>query len=369
MNLSTIPSADISDKKFFSDDERYADLINGLICQGRPVVRKEDLQDLDTQTGIWNDPAIHKSKNRRRVKLRDLVKKASFGVNFLVIGIENQQTIDYSLPLRCMTYEAGEYERQAAMIRRAVRNADIKQNPGEYLYSFSKESHLHPSIIIVLYYGELPWDGSVDLHGMIDFSGIPEEFHPLIQNYRIHLVDVPHLQNTDVFKTDIRQVFDFIRYSDDKTYLKKLLNTSEYQMLDKDAYEMIATHTSMSTLLEPRMMQTRGGKINMCKAIDIWLAEREAKGISQGLSQGLSQGISQGNDETSYKMLMKIIVSRFGKKAGELASPTIRYLTSDERIDLVETAATTDTFAHFQDALRRATTETQRSPQSPAPHQ
>ena len=124
---------------------------------------------------------------------------------------------------------------------------------------------------------------------------------------------------------------------------------------------MIATHTSMSTLLEPRMMQTRGGKINMCKAIDIWLAEREAK--------GLSQGISQGNDETSYKMLMKIIVSRFGKKAGELASPTIRYLTSDERIDLVETAATTDTFAHFQDALRRATTETQRSPQSPAPHQ
>ena len=356
--MSTIPSADISDKKFFSDDERYADLINGLICQGRPVVRKEDLQDLDTQTGIWNDPAIHKSKNRRRVKLRDLVKKASFGINFLVIG---------------MTYEAGEYERQAAMIRRAVRNADIKQNPGEYLYSFSKESHLHPSIIIVLYYGELPWDGSVDLHGMIDFSGIPEEFHPLIQNYRIHLVDVRHLQNTDVFKTDIRQVFDFIRYSDDKTYLKKLLNTSEYQMLDKDAYEMIATHTSMSTLLEPRMMQTRGGKINMCKAIDIWLAEREAKGISQGisqgLSQGLSQGISQGNDETSYKMLMKIIVSRFGKKAGELASPTIRYLTSDERIDLVETAATTDTFAHFQDALRRATTETQRSPQSPAPHQ
>ena len=145
--MSTIPSADISDKKFFSDDERYADLINGLICQGRPVVRKEDLQDLDTQTGIWNDPAIHKSKNRRRVKLRDLVKKASFGVNFLVIGIENQQTIDYSLPLRCMTYEAGEYERQAAMIRRAVRNADIKQNPGEYLYSFSKESHLHPSLL------------------------------------------------------------------------------------------------------------------------------------------------------------------------------------------------------------------------------
>lgn len=359
--MSTILSADISDKKFFSDDERYADLINGLICHGRPVVQKEDLQDLDTQTGVWNDPAIRKTNKLRRVKLRDLVKKASFGVNFLVIGIENQQTIDYSLPLRCMTYEAGEYERQAAIIRRTVRNENTKRNPGEYLYSFSKESRLHPSIIIVLYYGELPWDGSIDLHGMIDFSGIPEEFHPLIQNYRIHLVDVRHLQNTDVFKTDIRQVFDFIRYSDDTAYLKELLTTSEYQRLDKDAYEMIATHTNMPTLLEPRMMQTKGGKINMCKAMDIWLAEREAKGVSQGLAQG--------SDETSYKMLMKVILSRFGKKAGELASPAVRHLTPDQRMELVETAATADTFARFQDALHRATTEIPRSLQSPAPRQ
>ena len=107
----------------------------------------------------------------------------------------------------------------------------------------------------------------------------------------------------------------------------------------------------------------------MSKAMDIWLAEREAKGMSQGISQGIAQGLSQGNDETSYKMLMKIIISRFGKKAGELAAPAIRHLSSDERLDLVEAAATTDSFARFQDALRRATTETPRSPQSPAPRQ
>ena len=58
----------------------------------------------------------------------------------------------------------------------------------------------------------------------------------------------------------------------------------------------------------------------MCKAMDIWLAERESKGVSQGLSQGLSQG----NEEMSYKMLMKVLVSRFGKKAGELAAPAVK---------------------------------------------
>ena len=102
----------------------------------------------------------------------------------------------------------------------------------------------------------------------------------------------------------------------------------------------------------------------MCKAMDIWLAERESKGVSQGLSQGLSQG----NEEMSYKMLMKVLVSRFGKKAGELAAPAVKHLSSDERLDLVETAATTDSFSHFQDALRHAITGTPRSPQSPEPH-
>ena len=99
----------------------------------------------------------------------------------------------------------------------------------------------------------------------------------------------------------------------------------------------------------------------MNEAWEKWIAEKEAEGLAKGLSQGY--------DETSYKILMKIIISRFGKKAGELAAPAIRHLSSDERLDLVEAAATTDSFARFQDALRRATTETPRSPQSPAPRQ
>ena len=43
---------DIEWKGFFSDDERYADIINGIACQGRQMVTKTDLQELDTQTGF-----------------------------------------------------------------------------------------------------------------------------------------------------------------------------------------------------------------------------------------------------------------------------------------------------------------------------
>lgn len=43
---------DIEWKEFFSDDERYADIINGIACQGRQAVTKTDLQELDTQIGF-----------------------------------------------------------------------------------------------------------------------------------------------------------------------------------------------------------------------------------------------------------------------------------------------------------------------------
>lgn len=51
-----------------------------------------------------------------------MVRKVAFGINFAIIGIEQQEEIDYRIPLRQMSYEAGEYENQAATIRKKVRN-------------------------------------------------------------------------------------------------------------------------------------------------------------------------------------------------------------------------------------------------------
>lgn len=102
---------DIGWKGFFSDDERYADIINGIGCKGRQVVKKENLQEQDTQTGFLRSPQfIQKlsSLKKKNVKIRDSIRKVAFGVNFAIIGIESQDTIDYSIPLRNMAYDVGE---------------------------------------------------------------------------------------------------------------------------------------------------------------------------------------------------------------------------------------------------------------------
>lgn len=271
---------DVLSKEFYSVEERYADLINGIGFQGRQVVKKEDLEELDTQTGIWK-MSLGRRKRKRGIKNRDLVRKTAFGINFAVIGIENQELIDYALPLRNMSYDAGEYERQASKIRRAVRKSDRKLSKGEYLYGFTKDSKLHPVVTFILYYGKEKWDGATDLYSIIDFEGIPQEMKELVQNFKTHIIEVRRLKDTSVFKTDIRQVFDVIRYSEEPDKLKKLVTgNSAYQNMEEDAYDMIAAYTHVEELVSMKEFhRKKGGKVDMCGAIAGLIEEGKLEGI------------------------------------------------------------------------------------------
>ena len=93
---------DITWSDFFEDNSRYADIINGLGCAGSQLVAPEDLSEQDT---------------KKSSKSRDLIRKAALGMNFVIIGIENQDELDYELPVRIMNYDALHYKKQATKIR------------------------------------------------------------------------------------------------------------------------------------------------------------------------------------------------------------------------------------------------------------
>ena len=81
---------DVSKKHCLADNERYADLINGLLLGGEQQVKAEDLQDMDTQ-GLGVLAWLGKRRGNYRLLYHDLVRKAAMGVNFLVVGVENQE--------------------------------------------------------------------------------------------------------------------------------------------------------------------------------------------------------------------------------------------------------------------------------------
>ncbi|MBR5565693.1 MAG: hypothetical protein IKW08_05940 [Roseburia sp.] len=85
---------DVMWSEFLEDNRRYADIINGVVCQGQQLVSKENLSELDS---------------RSKGKFRDAVRKVAFGVNFAIVGIENQDEIDYEFPVRIMEYDVARY--------------------------------------------------------------------------------------------------------------------------------------------------------------------------------------------------------------------------------------------------------------------
>ena len=231
-------------------------------------------------------------KKKRRRGYRDLVRKAAIGINFAVIGIEKQEEVHYLMPLRAMEYDVAEYERQAAAIRKDVRRPGTeKVSDAEFLSGFRKGSRLYPCIMLVLYFGE-GWDGSLDLHGIIDFTDIPEKLKRLVNNYRFHLLDVRKLENTDVFRTDLKQVFDFIRYSGNKKKLSELVQGDiSYKELDEDAYDMIVAYASAKELISVKKVSRKKGRVNMCQALEELIEDgkKEGKNRINSLNLKLTQ--------------------------------------------------------------------------------
>ena len=306
---------DLQKKGYFHDAGRFADLINGLLCEGRQVLTAEDLTELDSQTGQFDvagygrmmenkddsgggsstdsgrDMRIRKNiflKDRHR----DLVRRAAFGVNFMVIGLENQGETDYLMPLRCMSYDTAEYEKQAAQIGKKIRDRkDVTK--AEFLSGFAQDSRLSPCVTVVLYYGE-DWDGATALHDILDFTDIPPELKNEVNDYKIHVCEVRKFGDTDVFKTDVKQVFDCLKYAGDPDKLYELTaNDPSYRAMEPDTYNVIAEYTRTTELMKVKTFGEKEGKVDMCKAIKELIERGRREGIEQGVGQGMINAITE----------------------------------------------------------------------------
>ncbi len=279
---------DVGWKEFFSDDDRYADIINGIGCNGERIVKKEDLQELDTQIVFWRKSrVVHRMMRSKKgnVKIRDCLRKVAFGTNFVIIGIENQETMDYSIPLRNLSYDVDAYEKQARKIRKEVRKFYKGLSAGEYLYGFRKEDKLFPVVTFILYSGTKPWNGPKTLHDMLDFTDMPGELKDLVANYKINLVEIRALKDTSVFKTDVRQVFDFIRCSNDKNALKKLVESDEYyKNMEEDAFDVAVQYTNATELIEAKEYYEKEGNVDMCRALTELIEEGREEGREEGVA-------------------------------------------------------------------------------------
>ena len=95
--------ADVIFKEFWRQNERFADLFNTVVFQGKEVILPENLSEMDTDVS-----GIIEMKNYKETltRTRDVVKKVAYGVEFIVTGVENQEEVHYAMPLRTMIYDS-----------------------------------------------------------------------------------------------------------------------------------------------------------------------------------------------------------------------------------------------------------------------
>ena len=280
---------DIALARYFEDEDRYADLINGYVFSGEQVVSGSDILERNILvTGVLGTVR----KWFAVQKYRDAVKRVVMGMNFAVIALEHQDLVHYGMPVRIMLEDAAGYDEQMRRIQKKNRKARGMSRE-EFLGGFRKEDRLNAIFTIVLYYGAEPWDGAGDLYSLINFEEIPEGLKNLFNNYRLHVLEVRRFKDTDLFQTDLREVFGFIGFSGDKEAERSYVfgHRESFELLSEDAYDVITVMSGSKELEAVKeTYREKGEKINMCEAIRGMIEDGRIEGKLEGLREGNLKG-------------------------------------------------------------------------------
>lgn len=120
----------------------------------------------------------------------------------------------------------------------------------------------------------------------MNLEEIPAGLRSYVNDYPIHLVHVREFENTNVFKTDLKLVFEFMKCARDRQGMRTLLQrNAEYKTVSRDAYEVMRIHTNLAELDKFIEDNTKEDEevVDMCQAIREMLEEEREQGIEQGI--------------------------------------------------------------------------------------
>lgn len=214
-------------------------------------------------------------------KVLDVVKKSAHGVDFVILGLENQQKVHYGMPLRVMLGDALGYLKEYQEISGNNKKEGKWKNSEEFLSGFCKDDRLHPMVTICIYYGENIWDGPMSLKDMLN---IPENLCSVVNDYRMNLIQVWNSEQFNFKNPDVCTVFGVSRNIFKREY-NKITDVYKNQEIDSEIGLVIGAITESQELINQALEQ-QGGKMNMCKALE----ELKLEGVAEGMEKGIEKG-------------------------------------------------------------------------------
>lgn len=268
-------------KTFWKNNQRFADLFNTVLFEGNPVLKPNDLQEVDTDVSSIIKFNGHVETVQR---ILDVVRKTAYGVDFIIWGLENQEKIHYAMPLRHMIGDSLIYLKEYNEIAAKNRKEKEYSTSDEFLSALKKDDRLHPVINLCIYYGEKEWDGPFNL---LDMLVIPEYLKPLVSDYRMNLIQVRQSENLCFQNQDISIVFDMIRSIYNKDYETFHEMYKDKTMSAELGLTVGSVVKSQAIINEVMKMEEKRSEVDMCDALQRWFDEAVQKGKIEGKIEGV----------------------------------------------------------------------------------
>lgn len=257
---------DIAEKTLEAYNDVFADIVNGLLFEGREVVKEEELE-------AESEISMYKADDRLHEQERDVAKYWKNGeIRIALYGFENQTSIDSAMPLRVLSYDGAAYRNQ------------LNQKDRKFFY---------PVITLVLYFGDDEWNKPKNLLGCLN---IPEELKPFVHDYKINLFEISRLTEDQVakFKSDFKIIADYFvkrrkipEYRGSKDTIK---HVDEFFKLMK----ILTNDNEIETVYNESIFTEQGGA-DMAGYFTTLINEGKLEGKLEGKAELIQKMIKNGN--------------------------------------------------------------------------
>ena len=210
-------------------------------------------------------------------------------MEYVLYGAENQTEIHFAMAVKNNLYDALEYAGQVEEAAKSHRKEmkrkkeqgktsadEDKKTPGagEFLSGFWAEDRLIPSVTVTIFFGSEEWDGPLSLFDMMDVAD--PDVLACMDNYHVRLLAPAQMPDEEImkFRSSLREVMLFIKYSKDRENLGRILEANEkrFREVERRAADVIEAITNSGIKYDESEEA-----VDVCQAIQEMREESEQK--------------------------------------------------------------------------------------------
>ena len=316
---------DIAERKLLSHNSVFADVANGILFDGKKVIRPEDLTDLSPRSAYYHDgdSSLHDQE-------RDVFKYCeSIDIALMIIGVENQSASYVDMVPKCLGYDGVSYKSQEQERERVRRfNAHLKK--GEQRQAIPV---LTPIVTIVIYYGLKPWNAPTTLYGALGLNSDSKKafLKKYISDYKLNIVSLARKNISEKFSGDFgfvaNEVYN-LRHKTECVYR----GTADYVDDTVDTLVALSGDSSNKDIRSYyRKLLEKGGGPIMSDWRDFLLEEGRADGKIEIMAKAvhtkeLSLDTAAKLAEVSKDVISNAISALFGSSDGKVG-PSVKTLS------------------------------------------